>query len=276
MKSIDKMGGGFLLAAALLNLIYASPACAGLWGRAKLQADWAEKAVSVDGVLSDWPAGANTCEKDGLRFNALNDGTNFYISVSAHESSAKMVLSGQARQDVVFWFLASKTRTAGLRLPFGKLGVPEGPGIQQPSEPEFLTSDSGIIPSTTMPKGVELGSELTGRYPAYELKMPLDMLQVADGRVLLDFETSYASADVKKKMQEKLVEAGKRVQFQDGKGSGTGNGPRGMRGGGGMPGGGMPPQGAGGPPHGGPGGSGSPELPDTITVKLMIILNEHE
>ncbi len=257
----------FLLVPAVLNITYTGCACAGLFGRDKLQASRADKAITVGGILSEWPVVADTFEKNGLRFRAANDSENLYISVSAHESSAKTILSGQARQDVTFWFLAAKTRTVGLRLPYGKLGVPQGPGIPKPPEPEFLASGSPIIPSTIMPQGFDMG-QLTGRYPAFELKIPLKELLTVEGKVSLDFETSYASADLKKKMREKSDEAGKRFQSQDGKGPGAGNGPHGMRGGGGMP-----PQGSGGPPRGGPDGSGTPELPDTITVKILIILH---
>lgn len=260
---------------ALLSIIYTACACAGLFGREKLQASWADKVITADGILSEWPAVADTFEINGLRFRAANDSKNLYISVSAHESSAKMVLTGQARQDVTFWFLAAKTRTVGLRLPYGKLGVPQGPEIPKPPEPEFLASDNAIIPSTIMPQGVEIMGQLTDRYPAYELKIPLNELLTAEGKVSLDFETAYASADLKQKMKEKLDEAGKQFRSRTENAPGAGGGPPGMRGGGGMQGG-MPPQGAGGPPRGGPGGFSAQELPDTVTATVSIILDEYK
>lgn len=275
MKSSCKAVCRFLLVPALLTIIHAGSVCAGLLGREKLQAVRADKAIVVDGILSEWPVVADTFEINGLRFRAAYDSKNLFISVSAHESSAKMVLTGQARQDVTFWFLAAKTRTVGLRLPYGKLGVPQGPEIPKSPEPEFLASGNAIIPSTTIPQGIEIMGQLTDRYPAYELKIPLNELLTAEGKVSLDFETSYASADLKKKMKEKLEEAGKRFQSKTEKVPGAGDGPPGMRGVGGMQGG-MPPQGAGGPPRGGPGGFTPPELPDTVTAKVSIILDEYK
>ncbi len=274
-----KTAGGLLLA-ALLACPQASQA--GLWGRAKLQAAPAASAIAVDGRLSDWPA-SEPCEKDGLAFKAVSDGKDLYLSVSAHEGGAKAILSGGARQDVTFWFLDGKTRSFGVRLPFGRTETAGG----QPPAPEFLTVSGASVSTSALPGNIEFDGEISSRAPAYELKIPLDSLKPDEGKVSADFETSYASEELKQELLQKLSSArregpGGRRPAMEGQGSGRGSGrPQGGMGGG-MMGGGAPPQG-GMPPAGGsqgfsgPGGEAgsapaAPELPGTITVKLSVIL----
>lgn len=283
-----------LLPAALLACPQVSRA--GLWGRAKLDAAPAESPVTVDGRTADWPV-TEPYEKSGLTFKAINDGENLYISISAHEKEAKEILSGEARQDVTVWFLDGKARVAGLRLPFGKLGASDGPAAQQPPEPEFLALNGVTVSTGPLPPNAEFDGEISSRAPGYEFKLPLGALKIADGKVLADFETAYASEELKRKMLEKLTAAaghgapgarpgGSEESFgqrgrpqgappQSGIGGGMGGGTMG----------GSRPLQEGTPPAGGPQGSGGahgmgdagpgqlqPELPNTISVKLSISL----
>jgi len=258
-----------MLLSALLAAVCAGPARAAIWGRGKVPAPWSQAAIAVDGRISDWPPG-ETYDASGLRFRALNNGENLYITVSAHEAGAKAVLTGEIRQDVTLWFLDGKNRALGLRLPFGNLGPPWENGLQAGSiEPELLTAEGTAVSTAPLPGNIEFGGEIPGRVPIYELKIPLALLKTADGKIALDFTTAYASPELERQMKERFQKTAERRSGAQG-GQSAGMKPQGgMSGrGGGKMGGGM----RGGGKGGGRGGSGAqPEFPSPMEIQLSVL-----
>jgi len=238
---------------------------AAIWGRGKVPASWTQSPITVDGRLSDWPPG-ETYDSSGLRFRAINDGENLYLSVSAHEAGAKAILTGEIRQDVTLWFSDAKIRTWGLRLPFGALGVPLTNGMPSGSiMPELLKAEGTNISTSPLPANIEFGGEIPGRVPIYELKIPLAMLKTADNGIPLDFTTAYISAELEQQMKERFIKATAREPGQNS--PRTGIKPQGGmsgRGGGKM----------GGGKHGG-GGRGAaraqPEFPSPLEINLTVL-----
>jgi hypothetical protein len=258
----------FITAAALLaasSWLCPGVSQAAIWGRARLPAPWNTSAIVVDGRISDWPAG-ETYDAEGLRFRALNNGENLYLSVSAHEAGAKALLTGEIRQDVTLWFLDGKTRLWGLRLPFGALGVP-APGLPAGAvEPQFLKVDGTAVSTSSLPAEIEFGGETPGRIPIYELKVPLARLKAAGGGIGLDFVASYASADLEQRMKERFNKAAARAGGQaDADGGMKPQGGMSGRGGGKM---------GGGKRGGAGGGRGGarqpPEFPSPLEVRLSV------
>lgn len=256
-------------AAVLLPALLQLCAClshAAFWGRGKVPAPWARTAITVDGRISDWPPG-ETYDASGLRFRALNDGENLYLSVSAHEAGAKAILTGEIRQDVTLWFYDGKTRSWGLRLPFGNLGVPVEVMPAGSIEPELLRTEGTAVSTSPLPANIEFGGEIPGRVPIYELKIPLAMIKTAENSISLDFSTSYASPELEQRMKERFIKGS--AQRRSGQDSAhAGMKPQGGlsgRGGGKMGGG---KRGGGG---GGNRGSGQrPEFPSPMEIQLSV------
>ncbi|OGR51462.1 MAG: hypothetical protein A2049_00950 [Elusimicrobia bacterium GWA2_62_23] len=253
-----------IIALTLLQCCYGLSHAA-IWGRGKLPAPRHQTQITVDGRLSDWPAG-ETYDSSGLRFRAINDGNNLYLSVSAHEAGAKAILTGEIRQDVALWFSDGESRTLGLRLPFGALGVPVegiGPGA---IEPVLLKPEGTAVSTSTLPAGMEFGGEIPGRVPIYELKIPLAMLKTGRNSIRLDFMTSYVSAELEQRMKERFTQAaGQRAAGQHGAEGG-------MRPQGGMAGRGGGKMGGGKRGGGGRGaGRAQPEFPSPLEISLTIL-----
>jgi hypothetical protein len=198
------------IAAVVLPGLLLSGAClshAALWGRGKLPAPGTPAPITVDGRLADWPPG-ETYDAVGLRFRAANDGENLYLSVSAHETAAKAILTGEIRQDVILWFYDRNARDWGLRLPFGALGVPVQ-GLPTGSvKPELLIVEGTAVSTSPLPANIEFGGEIPGRVPIYELKIPLALIKDWKNGVGLDFITAYASAELEQRMREIFEKAG--------------------------------------------------------------------
>lgn len=192
---------------------------AAIWGRGKVPAPRNQAPITVDGSISDWPPG-ETYDASGLRFRALNDGESLYLRVSAHEAGAKAILTGEIRQDVALWLLDGKTRAWGLRLPFGALGVPVQWMPAGAVKPELIKVDGTTVSTSALPANIEFSGETPGRVPIYELKIPLAMLKPDDGKIRLDFVTSYASPDLERRMKERFDKAAERGGGQAGARSG--------------------------------------------------------
>lgn len=248
-----------LLLPVLLE-IFSRLSLAAIWGRGKIQAPWGRTIITVDGRISDWPAG-ETYDVSGLRFRAQNDGDNLYLNVSAHEAGAKAVLTGELRQDITLWFSDGKTRLWGLRLPFGVLGVPLAAMSSPSIAPELLKMEATAISTSPLPSNIEFAGEFPGRVPIYELKIPLAMLSTADNAIRLDFITSYASSELEQQMKESFLKTAAR-------GSGLDSARAGMKQQGGMSGRGGGKRGGG----GGRGGSGPQrEFPSPLEIQLTVL-----
>jgi len=276
-----------LIAATMLltPLLQVPPAAAGLWGRGKIPAVWAGKAITVDGNTSDWSS-SEAYEKSGLSFKALNDGENLYLSISAHETGADQILSGTTRQDVSIWFLNGKSRDWGVRLPFGDLGDSEARnGSSGTPDPELIVSSGVVISTGVLPVEVKFDGDISSRVPLYELKVPLSSLKPANGRVSVDFVTAYASPELESSMKEKYADAAKKFSASrlssESHSSFSGDMPQSDPTQGGMSGGGM--SRGGGRMHGGMKGGGRhggsrggvrqpPELPEPVNMQLSVVL----
>ncbi len=211
------MRNTFKTAAVVLPALLQFCSCsshAAIWGRGKLPAPWSQVPITVDARISDWPPG-ETYDISGLRFRALNNGENLYLSVSAHEAGAKAVLTGEIRQDVTLWFYDGKIRSWGLRLPFGNLGVPVDGMPAGSVEPELLKTEGTAVSTSPLPANIEFGGEVPGRVPIYELKIPLAIIPAGENSISLDFSASYASAELGQRMKEKFDKAAARGGGQD-------------------------------------------------------------
>jgi hypothetical protein len=238
---------------------------AAIWGRGKVPAPRARTAITVDGSISDWPPG-ETYDASGLRFRAINNGENLYLSVSAHENGAKAILTGEIRQDVTFWFYDGKIRSWGLRLPFGNLGVPVEGMPAGSIEPELLRTEGTAVSTSPLPANIEFGGEIPRRVPIYELKIPLAVLKAGENSISLDFNASYASAELEQRMKERFIKASAQ------RGSGRDNAHAGMKPQGGLSGRGGGKMGGGKRGGGSRGGSKpQPEFPSPMEIQLSIL-----
>lgn len=184
---------------ALAAALWALPASAGLFGRDKVVSLWAAKPLAVNADDTDWKD-SSAFESEGLSVQAMNDGTDLWLMVTARTRDARDLLVGESRQDVALWFLTpdGKSRLWGARLPFTHrealttaLRDPAGTDPQ----PELATWRGAAISTEAWP--AELADRLssTGRRPVWELKVPLSRLSPsAERAVALDLAVSAPAA----------------------------------------------------------------------------------
>lgn len=157
---------------------FAAPVHAALWGRDR-----------IEPVYGDKPAAAEPFEEAGLEFQAANDDSYLYLTISAHEAGARRMLTGEAGSAVSLIFMNGKKRDWGIRLRFGG-PAPDGKAAAALPVPEQLAFSTAGVSSAALNPGVRFSGDLAGRKPVYELAVPLSSLKTEKGRVMFDFEAS--------------------------------------------------------------------------------------
>ena len=190
--------------AAVLLVLAAAPARAGLFGRSKLVSGWTAKAVTIDGDDAGWDD-SSAFENEGLAFMARNDGSSLYLMITAHTREARDELSGESHQDLALWVVAAdgKTRRWGAKLPFSRR-APLTTALRDPAgldpEPEQLRYQGAEISTSALPSEVVDRLAAVGRRPIWEWKIPLNLLDVnPEGAAAVDFVVSAPPGGAKRR-----------------------------------------------------------------------------
>jgi hypothetical protein len=192
------------VAALVLLTLSAVPARSGFFGRSKMSSSWTGTKVEINGDESEWDE-KSAFEEDGLSVFARNDAKDLYLLITAHTRESRDQLSGESHQDLSLWFVAAdgKTRKWGARIPFSRR-APLTNALRDPAgldpEPELVQYQGAEISTGSLPE--EILDRLTevGRRPIWELKIPLQRLEVnAEGVVDIDFILSAPPGGPKRK-----------------------------------------------------------------------------